>query len=549
MNHAFLQIPYGQLIQNGLTVEFIALYALFLGILLAWTIIFATICNRFFSLPIVAGQLIAGILLGPSLVDIASWKLFSHPIQLGDVNQSVGFKIISSDFFIFTTILVSSVLIVAYLLWMAGYETDIEETIKVGTTATLGGLLGAVFPIVGLASFCIGIKFCTLVQAIAFGLIFAATSVSIPIALLIATKRMQLRSSKVTLGAAVIDDILAVILVSIFFVALQSGILGMTTSALTAHHGSFIRSVSSLIGICFALLGFGYFIIAPCLRWLAAHGYGYLIAPASTVIMLFYFAAAELLGGLAGITGAYFAGIVVRLGDTNHYAYKAMSSFINIILLPIFLGSIGLQVNIAQLGIYDWLIVFFMLIIAIFTKLAGCYVAAMVVNFTSTTNWKLHEIYLFGSSMVARGEVGLVVASLMYSSQLITEQQYAIAIVVIVLSTIAAPIMLAIGFAQEYRIESKEVMSYNLGEFSVIGTTALFNALISFINTQGMSTSTAQINEGKTVLSIAGEDIKAVLEVGKGISIEGKRQSVLELIKGFYDSLYDQLEPIKKIGE
>jgi len=118
------------------------------------------------------------------------------------------------------------------------------------------------------------------------------------------------------------------------------------------------------------------------------------------------------------------------MGDTGCKAEKVLSPFVNAILLPLFLGSIGLQIDVSLLGRHEWGVVVLLLIIAICSKLIGCCLATML------SRWSWLETYLFGSAMVTRGEVGLVIATILYGSQLILPQQYIIAVVVIVLITI-----------------------------------------------------------------------------------------------------------------
>jgi Kef-type K+ transport system membrane component KefB len=97
----------------------------------------------------------------------------------------------------------------------------------------------------------------------------------------------------------------------------------------------------------------------------------------------------------------------------------------------------------------SWLLILAMLVVAILAKLAACYMAIGISGLLgfSRARWSWLEGYLFGSSMVARGEVGLVVATILRGTQVIAPEQYIMAVMVIILTTIATPVMLALGFA------------------------------------------------------------------------------------------------------
>ena len=281
----------------------------------------------------------------------------------------------------------------------------------------------------------------------------------------------------------------------------------------------------------------GYFFIPPLIRWLKNQHFSHLIAPAAIIIMLLFFGIAELVGGIAGITGAYLAGFFYRMGDTACKAEKVLSPFVNAILLPLFLGSIGLQINVSLLGGHEWGVVVLLLIIAIFSKLIACWLATMLSNISrrkGSHRWSWLETYLFGSAMVTRGEVGLVIATILYGSQLILPQQYIIAVVVIVLSTIAAPIMLAVGFAQLDIVSVEgmdEVFALNIGMFPTIGTTQMFNIIIGRIEESGMFKTSIQFSDGRKIVNIEGQDVKIILCPDEGILFKGDHNKIDEILK------------------
>ena len=264
--------------------------------------------------------------------------------------------------------------------------------------------------------------------------------------------------------------------------------------------------------------------------------------------MLFYFSFAELFGGLAGITGAYFAGLFHRKGDGRHRAERTLSPFINAILLPLFLGSIGLQVNLQILTLVEWLWVVGLLLIAIFSKLIGTYMAIGLSNLSGrrgNKKWSLLEGYIFGASMVARGEVGLVVATILRGTQLIPDSFYVISVVVIVLTTIATPIMLSIGFSmqEQRKAEPKEAHDDEafLGNFAVIGNSQMFNIIASLLEHAYHIGTAVSMSEGHRILDLEGKKVRIVLTPERGIYIKGEKGEIEQILTLVSDSLRDEL--------
>src|SRR4030095_11731601 len=525
----------------GLSPTFVAQFALFVAILLLWTITWGKVFKKLCGLPVIAGRIIAGILLGPSIINIAGFTIFAQPLLLLDRLSGLVYGLVTYDVMLFVVLLISSALTVSYLLWIAGHETDLQDIFSIGPVAVGAGILGALLPIIMIAvplyyGLCGGEW--SAIQAIGMGLIFAATSVSIPVAMLFSYNKMHLKSSKAALGAAVVDDIFAVILLSIFSLSVQAGLLGrMERDVMPTHGSSFGFSLVCIVCAFVVMSGVGFYCVRPFMEWLKRSHLSHLIAPVANGVMLIYFAFAELVGGLAGITGAYFAGLFHRMGDHRHGAEKVISPFVNALLLPLFLGSIGLQLNIHLLGLYDWILVFFLLVVAIVSKLLGCWCATVFSNvFAHQDNyqWTMLDTYLFGSSMVARGEVGLVVTTILFGSGIITVNHYVIAVVVIVLTTIATPIMLAQGFERLALIDKDKVFMLNIGRFSFIGTTQMFNIIMGCLEKSGLYRTVVHISDGSTVAHIEESNVKIILNSDEGILFEGdqdKIENILRLVK------------------
>lgn len=551
INHAVSQslaIPSGLLVSAGISPAFVAKFSLFTGLLLMWTIAVGKVLKRFFGLPVIAGRIVAGILLGPSLINISSFSLFSQPIELYDQVTRQIYLLSCADMMLFIILLISAALTVSYLLWVAGHETDVKDIISIGPVAVMAGILGALLPIAmigGFLHYFLGGEW-DAVRSIGMGLIFAATSVSIPIAMLVSYNKMHLRSSKAALGAAVVDDIFAVILLALFSLGLQSGLFGSFEGGLLQTHTPSIMSSLFFMIVGFVVMGvFGYFIMRPLMEQLKKGPASDLIAPVAQIFMLFYFAFSEMVGGLAGITGAYFAGLFHRMGDHHHTAFKVITPFVDAFLLPLFLGSIGLQLNMSLLGLADWVLVIILLLIAIISKLAGCWLATTLHNMVSKKSqhtWTGIETYLFGSSMVARGEVGLVVSTILFGSGIISAQQYVIAVVVIVLTTVATPIMLAQGFMKLSATAVADTFSLNVGLFPTIGATHMFDIICDSLEESGLYHTTVEMSEGGKIVNIEGENVEIILNPNEGIFFKGDKHNSMRIITFIREGVKRDLE-------
>lgn len=550
-----LTIPEGVLAASGLSPQLVAQCALFLALLLLWTTFVGKLLKMLLRLPAIAGQIIGGVLLGPSLLNIKGLAVFSGPVIAFDWATHQLYALAASDLFIIFILLLSSVFTVPYLLWIAGHETDIKDILSVGVTAVSAGLLGAFVPVFMIAFgmyYGAGGSF-SLVQSIGLGLVFSATSVSIPIAMFFAQNKMHLRVSKATIGAAVIDDIAAVIILSIFFICLQGGTFGVVEGLDVGHHAAGVVQAVVYMIVSFLVIGLtGYFVIPPVIRLLKRFQLGHLIAPVANGIMFLYFSFAELIGGLSGITGAYFAGLFHRKADNRHRAEKVISPFVNAVLLPLFLGSIGLQVNITILSLKQWAIVFLLLFLAVFSKHVACFLSIWLSNASGRrkkNKWTGLEGFLFGSSMSARGEVGLVVATILHGSWVLPHDVYVIAVVVIVLTAVVAPILLSLGFSSfdSQLQEGKKSGEYilNIGLFRIIGSTQMFNIIINKVESMpDFKGTNIQMSEGRKIVNIEGQNVKIILSPGEGILFEGdkgKIETILHLVKNAVLSELDML--------
>ena len=160
--------------------------------------------------------------------------------------------------------------------------------------------------------------------------------------------------------------------------------------------------------------------------------------------------------------------------------------------------------------------------------------------------WTGLETYLFGSAMVARGEVGLVIVSVLFSAKILTAQQYVIGIVVIVLTTIAAPIMLTIGFhflTLDHR--SADEYTLNLGLFAVIGTNQMFTIIVGVLESMGACKTSTDMSEGRKVITIEGSPVEIMLSPEEGIILKGNRVAIDRIMRLLKHAITQELAPLR----
>jgi len=351
------------------------------------------------ALPSVFGVLIAGVLLGPSVSGLV------HPSTALDGMSTIG---------------------VVLLLFVAGIETDLVEMRRVGMAATLAAVGGVALPMAAAAGLAIAFGYDTS-EAVFTGTIMTATSVTVSAHVLKESGFLQSRIGSAILGAAVIDDIIGVTVLTVV-VSIEGG--GGTADLLRL--GLFIPV---------ALLA-GHFITKVAAVRLALmerreHRFLEVLA-----LVLAFAWAAQAIGGLAAISGAYLAGVL--FGRT--ILQEDLADFGNLIgyalFAPIFFVTTGMSVDLAGLVAVP-LFTALLLVVAVVTKVVGCYGGARLGRFGH------QESLAVGTGMVARGEVALVIAVLGHQSGVLGDEAYTASIAVTLLTTLAAPLLLRVTLPKQ----------------------------------------------------------------------------------------------------
>lgn len=365
--------------------------------------------------PSVLGELLAGVILGPSVIDLLHLPFFQNE-HLGETVGEL------------------AEMGVLLLMFIAGLDLHLTDLAKSGKVAILAGTLGVVVPVV--MGYGTGVYFSlALIPALFLGLILAATSVSISAQTLMELKVLRSRVGVGLLGAAVFDDILVVLALSVLIALSVEGGGGLASIGLIS-----LRMVSYLViasAIGFWLLPRLSRIVdeLPISRGLVAFAF---------VVMLVFSWAAEVWGGMAAITGAFLAGLMFARSPHRDNIESGMGTLAYGVFVPIFFMNVGLSANARELSQDVWLVVA-MIVVAVISKILGAGLGARLAGFTNLESLQL------GVGMMSRGEVGLIVANLGIAQGIISPQIFSAVVGVVIATTLLTPPMLHGLFARRNR--------------------------------------------------------------------------------------------------
>ena len=364
------------------------------------------------KLPQVVGALLAGLLLGPACLNILHETDFI--IQLAELGVIV-------------------------LMFTAGLETDINELKKSGKASLIIAILGMIIPLAGgfiLASIFNkgGISDASalpFLQNIFIGIILTATSVSITVETLKELGKLSTRAGNAILGAAIIDDILGVIALTVVTSATDPNV----SIAVVLIKIVLFFIVGGLAGFLFSKF------METSMRRSKMDLRRFVILSFVFCLILSY--CAEHFFGVADITGAFMAGLFLSNAPRKHYIMNRFETTAYMLLSPIFFASIGIKVVIPEMT--PALITFSiaLVIIAILTKVLGCALGAKMCKYSTT------EAIQIGTGMVSRGEVALIVASKGASLGLMGSIFFGPIVIMVVITTVITPILLKIVFSNK----------------------------------------------------------------------------------------------------
>lgn len=370
--------------------------------------------------PSVLGELLVGIVIGPSVLNVLHLDYFSDP-------------------HLHETIAHLAEIGVLLLMFLAGLDLHINDLMQSRKVSSLAGTLGVIFPLLfGLG---LGLAFGMDVQpALFLGLVLSATSVSISAQTLMELGVLRSRVGISLLGAAVFDDILVVLGLSIFIALAGEG----TGSSLLGVVLIFLRMVLYIVG-AYAL---GVWLLPRLSGIVEKLSISKGLIAFALVATLIYAWTAELLGNMAAITGAFLAGLALARSRVKERVEAGISTLAYAFFVPIFFVNIGLSANARQIDAQIFWLFFAMVLVAILGKVIGAGLGAFTGGFNRL------EALQIGVGMMSRGEVGLIVASVGVSNALISTELFSAIVGVVIITTLLTPPGLRQLFRK--RIEGKE---------------------------------------------------------------------------------------------
>lgn len=353
------------------------------------------------SMPQVVGALIAGVIVGPSCLGlIAETDFIAYSAEIG----------------------------VILLMFSAGMDTDIDEIKRNSVACVVIASIGVVVPLIG-GAVCYYFffesgqtSFDAILKAVFVGVVLTATSVSITVEALREMGKLEGKVGNAILGAAVIDDIIGIVVLTV--------VSSMQNSDIS------ISLVLLKIVLYIAAMGVIGYLINRYKRIIDANFKKQRITTYVLVACLLISFASEYFFGVADITGAYLLGLFLSKHNIKEEVSDKIRRPSYLFFSPIFFASVGLKVNLEGLTGSMLLFSLILLAVAIVTKIIGCGLGAKICGFTS------RESVQVGVGMVSRGEVALIVAQKGYAIGLMSASLFPPIVLVVIATTIITPIVL-----------------------------------------------------------------------------------------------------------
>ena len=397
------------------TVQFV----LALGLLIGFAKAMGYLAYRF-NQPAVLGELLAGVIVGPTLLN-----LLGTPALFPDGEG------------VTHTLIEVAEIGVLMLMFMAGMEVDLKNLLNVGKPAVFAGIIGVIVPLVVMTPI-ITLFGYSFEKAVFLGILFSSMSTSITAQVMLELGVLQKREGLTLLGAALIDDAVVILLVSLFLAINPGGIVV----------GEASRSILEVI-----LRIVGFLVIASALSWVLLPRLANWVArlPISAGALMFAFvamlllsASAEFFGGIAAITGAFIAGVCIRRARHSvvEEIERGLHSLSYAFVVPLFFVSIGLQANLRLLTADLLPLALILTVLAVITKIVGAGGGARLAGFDNLGALRV------GLGMISRGEVGLIIATIGVDSGILSEEVFTVVVFVVLVTTIITPPLVRWSFSR-----------------------------------------------------------------------------------------------------
>ncbi len=379
-------------------------FLLFLAIIMISTKILG-LFTRKIHMPAVVGALVAGVILGPSCLNLIT---------------------LTGDTGVFLEQMAEIGVIL--LMFNAGLETDLSELKKNGVASFVTALIGVIVPLIG--GF-LGYAFFfhtdfsdydEVLKAVFVGVVLTATSVSITVETLREMGKLKGKVGTTILGAAVIDDIIGIIVLTIV-----TSLKDISVSPIT---------VVLKIVLYFVFIAVLIFVLTKLKVFVEEQDEKRRTAIICVALCFILSYISEEYFGIADITGAYFAGLMLCTMKVGPYVARRCEIPSYLIFSPVFFASVGLKVTLGGMDASIWIFAIILLVIAILSKVVGCGLGAKICGCTGK------EAFQVGIGMISRGEVALIVAQKGYASGMLDDVLFAPIVLVVIVTTLITPILL-----------------------------------------------------------------------------------------------------------
>lgn len=349
-----------------------------------------------FKEPAVLGMLLVGMVIGPT-----------------------GFDLIETN----VVLEIFSEIGVIILLFEAGLETDIPSMKRAGRGALFSSIGGIVFPF--LSGFALSILFgLSLEKALIIGVAFTATSVSVTVMTLMDMKKFRTVEGTTIMGAAIIDDVIGILLLTIVF------------SFFGGNEKSFLELIFAITGYVFIGLLFAKFLLKKIIKLSRSVGSNDMELSIGLSLALLYSWGAKIVG-MASITGAYFSGLFIAQTKSKTKISEGIKEIGQSLFVPVFFINIGLTTNLRE-GSFNILFAISFILVAIFSKIIGGGFGAKLNGFGYKRS------LIIGIGLVPRGEVALVIANMAMARKIISADIFGMIVMMVVVSAIITPLLLKI---------------------------------------------------------------------------------------------------------
>jgi Kef-type K+ transport system membrane component KefB len=393
-----------------------------LSILLFAAKLFAELFHRI-KMPVVLGELLAGIIVGP--------------FALGGIPIVNGEPLVVLDETVRHIGEISAIVI----LFIAGLEITPREFLRGGAASFTVGSLGVIVPFfVGYYVFTIIIGLEAL-QAMLIATALTATSIAISIQVLTELGKMKSKEARLILGAAIVDDILAIAALSVVTTMVQTG-------NTTPNIIDITFLILKILGL-FAAVLVGAILLVPRILHVERLWRSEGSVEGITTAAFFGAAGIAAIVGLSPIVGAFSIGMAVASTRVIKQIEEYVSK-LGIIFAPLFFSIIGAQVDLRGINLNVLYLAGVIIVVAIITKLFGCGLPTMIFLKEKSKAMRV------GIGMISRGEVGLIVAGVGVSAGTITTDIYTSVIIMVAVTTIITPIWLKMAYKKDDALEFRE---------------------------------------------------------------------------------------------